>query len=164
MRLRQALREEGLLPSWTASSLISIHEGTKWQSKRWQGYGPFSLHLVLPQLYKRAGLLADSFRFSGRRRQATAYNRYLRNIYVKPSQYKENGKVIAATGWGGPQGCETSMLPHLLDNRFTDGNKVVSLTPRPHFTLVFISVRCWVDHRAIVRPELYGAEHYSKGH
>jgi hypothetical protein len=37
-------------------------------------------------------------------------------------------------GCGGPQGCETSRLPHFLDNRLTDGNEVVSLTCWPPFT------------------------------
>jgi hypothetical protein len=34
-----------------------------------------------------------------------------------------------------PYGCETSRLPHFLDNRLTDGGEVVSLTRRPPFTL-----------------------------
>jgi hypothetical protein len=34
-------------------------------------------------------------------------------------------KAIPVTGRGGPQGCETSRLPHFLDNR---------LTRRPPFT------------------------------
>jgi hypothetical protein len=38
------------------------------------------------------------------------------------------------TGHGGPQGCETSRLPHFLHNRLTDGVEVVSLTRRPPFT------------------------------
>jgi hypothetical protein len=31
-------------------------------------------------------------------------------------------------------GCETSRLPHFLDNWLTDGSKVVSLTRQPPFT------------------------------
>jgi hypothetical protein len=38
------------------------------------------------------------------------------------------GKAIPVTG------CETSRLPHFLDNRLIDGGKVVSLTRRPLFT------------------------------
>jgi hypothetical protein len=36
------------------------------------------------------------------------------------------GKTIPATGRGNPQGCETSRLPHFLDNRLTDGGEFVS--------------------------------------
>jgi hypothetical protein len=50
--------------------------------------------------------------------------------------YKSKGKskAIPVTGHGGPYGCETSMLPHFLDSRFTDGGEVVSLTHRSPFT------------------------------
>jgi hypothetical protein len=44
------------------------------------------------------------------------------------------GKAIPVTGHGGPDGCETSRLPHFLDNRLTDGGEVVNLTCRPPFT------------------------------
>jgi hypothetical protein len=44
------------------------------------------------------------------------------------------GKAIPVTGREGLWGCETSRLPHFLDNRLTDGDKVVSLTRRPPFT------------------------------
>jgi hypothetical protein len=46
----------------------------------------------------------------------------------------EHGKAIPVTDCGGPQGCETSRLPHFLDSRLTDGGEVVSLTRRPPFT------------------------------
>jgi hypothetical protein len=42
-------------------------------------------------------------------------------------------KTIPVTGCGGPYVCETSRLPHYLDNRLTDGGKAVSLTRRPSF-------------------------------
>jgi hypothetical protein len=45
----------------------------------------------------------------------------------------KKGKVTPVTGHGGPQGCETSKLPHFLDNRLTDGVEVVSLMRRPPF-------------------------------
>jgi hypothetical protein len=67
----------------------------------------------------------------------------------------EIGKTVPVTGRGGPQGCETSRLPHILDNRLTVGSKAVSLLRRPPFTprtnLVLISVTGWVDSRATVR-------------
>jgi hypothetical protein len=44
------------------------------------------------------------------------------------------GKAIPVTGREGPQGCETSRLPHFIDNRLTDGGEVVSPTRRPPFT------------------------------
>jgi hypothetical protein len=43
----------------------------------------------------------------------------------------KKGKAIPVTGRGGPQGYETSRLPHFLHNRLTDGGKVVSLMRRP---------------------------------
>jgi hypothetical protein len=46
----------------------------------------------------------------------------------------KKGKAILVTGLRGPEGCETSRLPHFLDNRLTDGGKIVRLTPRPPFT------------------------------
>jgi hypothetical protein len=45
--------------------------------------------------------------------------------------HKVKGKAIPVTGHGGPEGCETSRLPHFLENWLTDGGKVVSLTRRP---------------------------------
>jgi hypothetical protein len=44
------------------------------------------------------------------------------------------GKAAPVTGRGGPQGYETSRLPHFLDNRLTGGGEVVSLMRRPPFT------------------------------
>jgi hypothetical protein len=42
------------------------------------------------------------------------------------------GKAIHVTGRGGPYGCETSRLPHFLDNRLTDGGEI-SLMRWPPF-------------------------------
>jgi hypothetical protein len=46
----------------------------------------------------------------------------------------ENGKAIPVTGRGGLYGCEMLRIPHCLDNRLTDGGKVVSPKHPPHFT------------------------------
>jgi hypothetical protein len=43
------------------------------------------------------------------------------------------GKVPPVTGRGGPNDCETSRLPHFLDNRLTDGSEVFSLKRQPAF-------------------------------
>jgi hypothetical protein len=43
-------------------------------------------------------------------------------------------KLSLLAGSGSPQGSETSRLPHFLENRLTNGGKVVSLTRRPPFT------------------------------
>jgi hypothetical protein len=43
-------------------------------------------------------------------------------------------KFIPVTRRESPKGCETSRLPHFLDDRFTDGGKVVYPTHRPPFT------------------------------
>jgi hypothetical protein len=53
----------------------------------------------------------------------------LRQFRTIGSHCKE-GKAIRE----GPWGCETSRLPHLLDDRLIDGGKAVSLTCRPPFT------------------------------
>jgi hypothetical protein len=47
-------------------------------------------------------------------------------------------KAVPVIGHGGPQGCEMLRLTHFLDNRLTDGGKVVSLTSQQPFTPVKI--------------------------
>jgi hypothetical protein len=42
-------------------------------------------------------------------------------------------EVLPVTDLGGPFGCETSRLPHFLDNRLRDGSEDISLTCRPPF-------------------------------
>jgi hypothetical protein len=91
----------------------------------------------------------------------TNSDKFFHHIFIYCKKGKRKGKAIHVTGCGGPYGCETSRLPHLLDNRLTDGGDVVSLTRRPPFTspgrfLVLIFVRGWVDPRAILRLEGLG--------
>jgi hypothetical protein len=62
------------------------------------------------------------------------------------------GEAIPVTGRGGP-GCETSRVPHFLENRLKDGGKFATITCPLHQGrfLVVISVRGFVEPRAIVR-------------
>jgi hypothetical protein len=56
------------------------------------------------------------------------------SLNVARSTYEQgNVKAILVIGGGGPQVCETSRLPHLLDSWLIDGGEVVSLTRRTHF-------------------------------
>jgi hypothetical protein len=60
----------------------------------------------------------------------TEYTRNEINRGYTMYPHKHKGKAIPVTDHGGPQGCETSRLPHFLDNRFTDGGEVVGRNPR----------------------------------
>jgi hypothetical protein len=67
------------------------------------------------------------------------------DLEMRLKKVKIKGKAISVTDHGGSYGCETPRLPHFLDNRLTDGGKVVSFTRRlpstPAIFLVLISVR-----------------------
>jgi hypothetical protein len=54
----------------------------------------------------------------------------------------KNGKAIPVTGREGPEDCEMSRLPHFLDNRLTDGSKVVSLMHRSPLPFKFTFYDC----------------------
>jgi hypothetical protein len=54
--------------------------------------------------------------------------------YSEHIKVKVKSKAIPVTGLGGLWGCEMLRIPHCLDNRLTDGSKVVSPTHRPYFT------------------------------
>jgi hypothetical protein len=43
---------------------------------------------------------------------------------------EEKSKTIPVTGRGGLYGCEMLRIPHSLDNRLTDGGKIVCLCER----------------------------------
>jgi hypothetical protein len=51
------------------------------------------------------------------------------------SKSKKKSKAIPVIGRGGLLGCEVLRIPNCLDNRLTDGGKVVSPTHLPHFTI-----------------------------
>jgi hypothetical protein len=53
------------------------------------------------------------------------------SVYLRNSPALVKSKAIPVTGHGGPQGCETSRLPHFLENRLTDGGEVSNLTRQP---------------------------------
>jgi hypothetical protein len=50
------------------------------------------------------------------------------NIASNGEMVKVKDKAIPVTDRGDPYGCETLRFLHFLDNRFTDGGEVVSLT------------------------------------
>jgi hypothetical protein len=54
-------------------------------------------------------------------------------MYGESSESKKS-KAIPVTGLVGLYGFEMLRIPHCLDNRLTDGGKVVNPTHRPHFT------------------------------
>jgi hypothetical protein len=71
------------------------------------------------------------------------------NLHIK-------GKAVPLQAWSGPEGSRKLSFPDFMTTA-QDGAKVVSLTHRPLYPqeihLVLISVRGWVDLRAIVLPE-----------
>jgi hypothetical protein len=69
-------------------------------------------------------------------------------------------KAIPVTDGGGPLDCETSRLPHFLDNRLTHGVRLSALNAGsplpPGIFLVPVSVKGGVDRRVIVRLQGLG--------
>jgi hypothetical protein len=48
---------------------------------------------------------------------------------------RDKNKSIIVTDRGSPYVCETSRLPHFVENQLIDSDEVVSLMRRPSFTL-----------------------------
>jgi hypothetical protein len=98
-------------------------------------------------------LLEDGDRAKSRLSDFWEHNQDRAYSLVEP--LKDKGKAIPVTGHEGPQGCETSRLPHFLNYRLTDGGEVVSLTRRPPFTRKKIPGThfCW----SLSRPQGHSA-------
>jgi hypothetical protein len=58
----------------------------------------------------------------------------------------KRSKTLPVTFRGNRQVCETSRLPHFLENRLTDGGKVVSLKQGPSFTVRQIFGTCFCQN------------------
>jgi hypothetical protein len=67
------------------------------------------------------------------RRHIKVHSPVLRHRIDNPKSHIKS-TAIPVKGRGRLQGCEMLSISHCLDNRLTDGVKVVSLTHRPHFT------------------------------
>jgi hypothetical protein len=70
--------------------------------------------------------------------------------------HKVKSKADPLQAWSGPEGSRKLRFPDFMTTA-QDGGKVVSLTHQPplpqEIHLVIISVRGWIDPRAIVRTE-----------
>ena len=77
-------------------------------------------------------------------------------ITTKMSAKAGKGKAVPLQACSGPEGSRKLRFPDFM-TKAQDGGKFVSLTHQPSLPqemyLVLISVRGWVDPRAIVRPE-----------
>ena len=71
-------------------------------------------------------------------------------------RWSVKGKAVPLEAWSGPEGSRKLKFPDFMTTA-QEGGKLVSLTHRPHLPpkifMVLISVRGWVDPRAIVRSE-----------
>jgi hypothetical protein len=101
------------------SPLDGLHERYEWNVT----FGTSLIQLTSPEANATAiGQWPNNLLIGGGR------NEYLR---VRIANKKT---AIRVTGRGCPCGCETSSLPHFLENRLTDGGELLSLTRRPPFT------------------------------
>jgi hypothetical protein len=63
------------------------------------------------------------------------------SAYFLPHDASDSDKAIPITSHGGTQGCATSRLPYFIDNRITDGGKVVSLKRLP--AAIYLQEHSW---------------------
>ena len=87
---------------------------------------------------------------------ALLYQLYTSFSLSSPVKGKGKGKSVPLQAWSGTEGSRKLRFPHFMTT-VQDGGKVFSLTHRSplpqQIHLVLISVRGWVDPRAIVQPE-----------
>ena len=80
------------------------------------------------------------------------YNKKQENIEIGDIK-RDKGKAVPLEAWSGPEGSRKLRFPDFMTTA-QEGDKVVSLTHRPHLSqkilLVLIFIRGWFDPRAIV--------------
>ena len=84
------------------------------------------------------------------------FNKICKKVHRYNYLCVRKGKAVPLQAWSGPEGSRKLRFPDFMTTA-QGGGRVVSLTHRPSLPqaihLIFISVRGWVDPKAIVRPE-----------
>jgi hypothetical protein len=75
--------------------------------------------------------------------RSVAHNETLKSMETANLEYAYTPHIptcegIPVTDNGGPWGCETSRIPHFLDNWLTDGGEIVKLTLQKNSWCSFI--------------------------